>query len=137
MAHAWGPPPSSDLVLILAYSALPVLLAVYLPVAKYLGSPREVGLSTDGVSMVYPHRTDTIPWARVDPHTVAGVGNIGNMAAPISNPNFYPWIFNYRDLAGRRRNIKLLPLSVFRALLDYPAAPEWRLDPGLRRRFGA
>lgn len=124
-----GPPPIPDLVMIIAYSAMPVFLAVVLPIQKYFEGPRRVGLSDAGITVVFPHHTETVPWERLDPPSYVRPANV-------RAPNPFPYHLNFRDLAGRAASVQFATFAVVREVMDHPSAPAWRHDADLRRQLG-
>lgn len=129
LTFLWGAPPLDDLALILVYSGMPLFLAVVLPVQKYFEGPRRVGLSADGVTIVFPRHTESVPWDRVDPPSYSRPTN------PRA-PNPFPYHLHLRDLAGQKTSVQFATFAVVRELMDFPSAPAWRRDPALRRHLG-
>lgn len=126
---AWGAPPLVDLARICAYSILPIFLAVVLPVQKYFEGPRRVGLSTDGITIVFARHTESVPWDRVDPPSFSRPANV-------RAPNPFPYHLNLRDLVGRKTSVQFASFAVARELMDFPSAPAWRHDAALRSELG-
>lgn len=127
--HLWGAPPLPNLVMILAYSILPLFLAVVLPVQKYFQGPRRVGFSDTGITIVAARHTEVVPWARVDPPSFSRPANA-------RAPNPFPYHLHFRDLAGQPTSVQFATFAVVRELMEFPAAPAWRHDPALRSQLG-
>jgi len=127
--HYAGPPPINDLAAIFAYSLVPVFVAIYFPVKKYLGGPRRVGFDSQGVTLVFPHRQERVPWDRMDAPSYSAPYN------PRA-PQLYPWVLNYRDATGRKRFVNMIPVALAQRIVLDPNAPDWAREATLRKMLG-